>query len=186
MGQRPLSGHAARKAKENMSQQDENARLPEEGTEDPFARWTQLAQIPILIGLAFGMILFVVTFFVDIYDAVRAYEFLDRKKTILLILNLLDMVFIANLVIMVAANTYNSFARWHGNRRKESPDWDETAYRRMKHRIVSTIVIISSIHVLSELLEFDQLNWSQSVGLIGFHLALLATYIATNVFRSND
>lgn len=169
-----------------MSQQDENGRLPGVGTEDPVARWTQLAQIPILIGLTFGMILFVITFFVDIYDAVRAYEFLDRKKTILLILNLLDMVFIANLVMMVAANTYNSFLRSRGSSRKDDPDWDETAYRRMKHRIVSTIIIISSIHVLSELLEFDQVNWSQSAGLIGFHLALLATYIATNVFRSND
>ncbi|CAJ1369892.1 unnamed protein product [Effrenium voratum] len=129
---------------------------PDAGKSDEFDvahRLTRLAQIPMLIGLSVGMVLFLITFFVDIYDAVATYEFLDRKKTILLILNLLDMVFIANLVVMVANNTYNTFrlkSSAHGEGFiKES----ERAYRRMKHRIVSTIVIISSIHVLSELLE---------------------------------
>ncbi|MES0809542.1 YqhA family protein [Roseibium sp. SCPC15] len=149
-------------------------------------RLTRLAQIPMLVGLSIGMVLFLITFFVDIYDAVSTYEFLDRKKTILLILNLLDMVFIANLVVMVANNTYNTYrlkASAHGEGYiKES----ERAYRRMKHRIVSTIVIISSIHVLSELLEFSQISTLQFVALFGFHLVLLATYVVTNVFRSSD
>ncbi|WP_299480198.1 YqhA family protein [uncultured Roseibium sp.] len=149
-------------------------------------RLTQLAQIPMLIGLSVGMVLFLITFFIDIYDAIATYEFLDRKKTILLILNLLDMVFIANLVVMVANNTYNTFklkASAYGEGFiKES----ERAYRRMKHRIVSTVVIIASIHVLSELLEFSQINPLQVAALLGFHLVLLATYVVTNVFRTND
>ncbi|CTQ60915.1 putative membrane protein [Roseibium album] len=162
---------------------------PDAGKSDEFDvahRLTRLAQIPMLIGLSVGMVLFLITFFVDIYDAVATYEFLDRKKTILLILNLLDMVFIANLVVMVANNTYNTFrlkSSAHGEGFiKES----ERAYRRMKHRIVSTIVIISSIHVLSELLEFSQVNALQVAALFGFHLILLATYVVTNVFRTSD
>jgi uncharacterized protein (TIGR00645 family) len=153
---------------------------------DVVTRLTRWAQIPLLIGLAIGMMLFLVTFFVDILDAVRTFEFMDRKKTILLILNLLDMVFIANLVIMVATNTYNSYrirASAHG---EDYILQGQMAYRRMKHRIVSTIIIISSIHVLSELLEYSQATALQVAALFGFHLILLATYVVTNVFESNE
>ncbi|WP_029063804.1 YqhA family protein [Labrenzia sp. DG1229] len=149
-------------------------------------RLTRLAQIPMLIGLSVGMVLFLVTFFVDIYDAISTYEFLNRKKTILLILNLLDMVFIANLVVMVANNTYNTFRLKSSAYGEGFIKESERAYRRMKHRIVSTIVIISSIHVLSELLEFSQVNALQVTALFGFHLVLLATYVVTNVFRTSD
>ncbi|XYK82211.1 MAG: YqhA family protein [Labrenzia sp.] len=153
---------------------------------DVVTRLTRWAQIPLLIGLAIGMMLFLVTFFVDILDAVRTFEFMDRKKTILLILNLLDMVFIANLVIMVATNAYNSYrirASAHG---EDYILQGQMAYRRMKHRIVSTIIIISSIHVLSELLEYSQATALQVAALFGFHLILLATYVVTNVFESNE
>ena len=149
-------------------------------------RLTRLAQIPMLIGLSVGMVLFLITFFVDIYDAVSTYEFLDRKKTILLILNLLDMVFVANLVVMVANNTYNTFQLKSSAYGEGFIKESERAYRRMKHRIVSTIVIIASIHVLSELLEFSHVDPLQVAALLGFHVVLLATYVVTNVFRTND
>lgn len=147
---------------------------------------TRWAQIPLLVGLSIAMVLFLITFFVDIFEAIRSYEFLDRKKTILLILNMLDMVFIANLVIMVATNTYNTFrlkASAHG---EDYIRQGQTAYRRMKHRIVSTIIIISSIHVLSELLEYSTATALQVAALFGFHLILLATFVVTNVFESNE
>ncbi|WP_420411866.1 YqhA family protein [Roseibium sp.] len=155
-------------------------------TMDVVTRLTRAAQIPLLIGLAIGMVLFLITFFVDIYEAIATYEFMDRKKTILLILNMLDMVFIANLVIMVATNTYNTFrikASAHG---EDYVQRGQKAYRRMKHRIVSTIIIISSIHVLGELLEFSKTTPLQVAALFGFHLVLLATYIVTNVLETNE
>ncbi|WP_269583482.1 YqhA family protein [Roseibium sp. Sym1] len=153
---------------------------------DMVIRLTRYAQVPMLVGLAIAMVLFLFTFFLDIFDAMRTFEFLDRKKTILLILNLLDMVFIANLLIMVATNTYNTFLLKKSVHGDDYIQQGEQAYRRMKHRIVSTIIIISSIHVLSELLEFSQTSPLQVAALFGFHLILLATYVVTNVFRSSD
>ncbi|MGX1498246.1 YqhA family protein [Roseibium aggregatum] len=164
-------------------QQNEDRKIP---ASDPVIRLTRYAQVPILLGLSIAMVLFLVTFFVDIYDAIQSFEFLDRKKTILLILNLLDMVFIANLVIMVATNTYNTFRLKALVQGDDYIQQGEKAYRRMKHRIVSTIIIISSIHVLSELLEFSQTTPLQVAALLGFHLVLLATYVVTNVFKSSD
>lgn len=157
-----------------------------EKSRDPVNRLTRAAQIPLLIGLSVGLTLFLITFFVDLFNAIETFEFLDRKKTILLMLNLLDMVFIANLVIMVMINTYNTFrikASAHG---EDYIQQGQKAYRRMKHRIVSTIIIISSIHVLSELLQFSQTTTLEVAALFGFHLILLATYVVTNVFTSND
>jgi len=169
-----------------MSDKKPTKEISVSGIPDPVAKWTQIVQVPILIGLAVAMVLFIATFFLDIYDSVIAYEFLDRKKTILLMLNLLDMVFIANLVIMVANNTYSTYLRMRSKAAGDAEEWNERAYRRMKHRIVSTIVIISSIHLLSEFLEFSQKSWVEAAALFGFHMALLATYIVTNVAKSND
>ncbi len=166
--------------------EEEQQRSYQVSATDPFIRITRIVQVPMLVGLAIGMALFVVTFFVDIYHSIMTYEFLDRKKTILLILNLLDMVFIANLLIMVATNTYTSFRLRRTAHGDEYIEEGERAYRRMKHRIVSTIIIISSIHVLSELLEFSQTAPLQIAALLGFHLVLLATYLVTNAFRAND
>ena len=110
---------------------------------DAASHFARMAQVPILIGLTIGMALFLITFFVDIYEAIVSLEFLDRKTTILLILNMLDMVFIANLVIMVATNTYNTFRLKRQHSGEHVMIEGQTAYRRMKHRIVSTIIIIS-------------------------------------------
>jgi len=153
---------------------------------DLVIKLTRYAQVPMLVGLGVAMVLFLITFFVDIYGAIQTFEFLDRKKTILLILNLLDMVFIANLLIMVATNTYNTFLLKKSVHGDDYIQQGQMAYRRMKHRIVSTIIIISSIHVLSELLEFSQTSPLQVAALFGFHLILLATYVVTNVLRSNE
>lgn len=171
------------------SSNDRDVETAEQGQRlgpDAASHFARMAQVPILIGLTIGMALFLITFFVDIYEAVVSLEFLDRKKTILLILNMLDMVFIANLVIMVATNTYNTFRLKRQHSGEHVMVEGQTAYRRMKHRIVSTIIIISSIHVLSEMLEFSQLSMMHLAALIGLHLVLLLTYVATNVCRSAE
>lgn len=169
-----------------MSDKPVTKDAPATGIPDPVAKWTQIIQIPILIGLSIAMLLFIVTFFLDIYWSVVNFEFFDRKKTILMMLNLLDMVFIANLVVMVANNAYSTYLRMRSKAAGDAEEWNERAYRRMKHRIVSTIVIISAIHLLHEFLEFSQKTWIEAAALFGFHMALLATYMVTNVAKSND
>lgn len=171
-----------------MSDNDKSytARGTEAGQRDPANIWIRVAHVPIMIGLSIAMILFVITFFLEIYHSIQAYEFLDRKKTILLILNLLDMVFIANLVIMVGSNTYNVYRLKDQEPGEDVLIQGEKAYRRMKHRIVSTIVIIASIHVLSELLEFSEMSAQRAITLIGLHAVLIVTYVVTNVFKPNE
>lgn len=153
---------------------------------DAVAVWTRVAQVPILIGLAIAMILFVVSFFIGIYDSVQAYEFMDRNKTILLILNLLEMVFIAQLLILVATNAYVTY-RLNTRQGREAAEADrDKAGRRPIHRIVSTIIVIASLHLLSELLKSAEISGERALILIGFYVALIAAYIATNVFRQNS
>lgn len=153
---------------------------------DAVAVWTRVAQVPILIGLAIAMILFVVSFFIGIYEFVQAYEFMDRNKTVLLILNLLEMVFIAQLLILVATNAYVTYRRntRHGSETAEAEK--DIAGRRPIHRIVSTIIVIASLRLLSELLASAEVSAERALILIGFFVALIAAYIATNVFRPNN
>jgi uncharacterized membrane protein YqhA len=96
------------------------------------------------------------------------------------------MVFIAQLLILVATNAYVTY-RLNTRHGRESVQEDkEKADRRPMHRIISTIIVIASLHLLSELLETVEVSAERALILIGFYVALIAAYIATNVFRPNN
>jgi len=69
-----------------------------------------ILQVPLLFGLMLALLVLSASFFYALGEAVVTLDFLDRDKTILLVLDLLDMVFIANLIVMVMVSGYNAYA----------------------------------------------------------------------------
>ncbi|MGF1503235.1 MAG: YqhA family protein [Paracoccaceae bacterium] len=134
-----------------------------------------LLQIPLFLGLLLALVMFGATFFWAIIEAVITLEFLDRNAAILLVLDLLDMVFIANLIVMVMVSGYQAYFLEAGD-----PDTDEDLARRdsfakVKARIAATLVIISGIHLVHELLADMPAPALDLAVLAGVHLVLLAT-----------
>lgn len=143
--------------------------------------WSRFVQVPLLLGLAVAMALLLAAYVVDISRAFWLLDFMDRKKTILLVLDILDMVFIANLIVMVSVNCVGVLSRSTSVPYGEEDKLADRSYKRMKTRIVSTIVIISSIHLLHEFLESASLTLTDIIGLAALHLVILATYVVMNV-----
>ena len=145
-----------------------------------------LLQLPLFMGLLLALLVFGVTFFYSIVEAVISLEFLDRNKAILLVLNLLDMVFIANLVVMVMVSGYNIY---YADATSPPEDLDSItnrdAFSAVKSRIAATLVIISAIHILHEILADDMATTRELLVLGALHLVLLAT-AAVLVFLSRN
>jgi uncharacterized protein (TIGR00645 family) len=138
-----------------------------------------LLQLPLYLGLMLALVVFAVSFFNAIFAAVMTGAFLDRDGAILLLLDLLDMIFIANLAVMVMVSGHNAFVN---ATRLPADGESEIAYSDqfapMKARIAATLVIISGIHVVHEVLAGDLAEPRELLVLGGLHLVLLAGAIA--------
>lgn len=138
-----------------------------------------ILQLPLFFGLMIALLVFGATFFYSILQAILTLDFLDRNKAILLVLDLLDMVFIANLIVMVMVSGYN--AHYIATRFGDSADvqlsyTDEFA--PVKSRIAATLVIISGIHVVHEVLAGELTDATDLLVLGALHLVLLASAVA--------
>jgi uncharacterized protein (TIGR00645 family) len=142
-------------------------------------RFTYFLQAPLFAGLALMLLLFAGLFLWSIGAALADLDTLTRTKAILLVLDLLDMIFIANLIAMVMVSGYNTYYA-HGlpdaDGDKAFPVGD--GFGSMKPKIAVTMVIISAIHLLHDFLESTPPTWPAVAALIAIHLTLLLTAVA--------
>lgn len=115
-------------------------------------RWLQL---PLLVGLVIGLLIFEYQYFVHLLSMVFSDEGLSKEKAILTILDLADMVLIANLVVMVIISGYKIFISPITIRDEANvPDWLRgLTLAGLKFRIAATVLLISTIHLLHEILD---------------------------------
>jgi uncharacterized protein (TIGR00645 family) len=141
-------------------------------------RFIYLLQIPLFFGLMLALVVFGATFFYSIVEAVWTLEFLNRHQAILLVLDLLDMVFIANLIVMVMVSGYNSYSSTTALT-SEDPEalTPRDEFAPIKSKIAATLVIISGIHIVHEMLAEQMSNATDLLLLGGLHLVLLVTAV---------
>lgn len=112
-----------------------------------FSRWLQL---PLLVGLIFALIIFEIKFAEHLIATFRNLDELSREQALLVTLDLIDMVLIANLVVMVVISGYETFiSQLHLKNEPNIPVWlRRSTAGQLKLRITTTILLISTIHLL--------------------------------------
>lgn len=135
-----------------------------------------ILQIPLLFGLMLALLVLTASFFYALIEAVISLDFLHRDRSILLVLDLLDMVFIANLIVMVMVSGYNAYfsAITRGLRRDRLFSYSDE-FQPVKSRIAATLVIITGIHLVHEVLAGDEADPMQLLMLGVTHLILLVS-----------
>ena len=135
-----------------------------------------ILQIPLLFGLMLALLVLTASFFYALIEAVVTLDFLHRDRSILLVLDLLDMVFIANLIVMVMVSGYNAYfsAITRGLRRDRLFSYNDE-FQPVKSRIAATLVIITGIHLVHEVLDGEQSDPMQLLMLGVTHLVLLVS-----------
>ena len=107
------------------------------------------------IGLGLALAIYAVSFSVKLWEFASHVFELDDTQTILKVLGLIDAALIASLVVMVIISGYENFVSRFDN--KDDVHWlGQIDAGSLKIKVASTIVAISSIHLLQIFLNVPQ------------------------------
>lgn len=134
------------------------------------------------LGLAVALGIYALSFVRKLYEFVMKVMVLDDTDTILKVLGLIDAALVASLVVMVIISGYENFVSRFDNHDGEVHWLGTIDISSLKIKVASTIVAISSIHLLQVFLNHQQYTSEQLMWLTIIHLtfvlsALLLAYI---------
>lgn len=140
---------------------------------------------PLYLGLIVGQIAFSVTFFGELWHLASGVlqGILNEREVIALVLTLLDMIMVANLVIMVLIGGYATFvSKLDLDGEKDRPEWlDHIDPGTLKTKLAGALVSISGIHLLQ---SFNQLSSPDHIvdhARIGWQVGIHVAFIITTL-----
>jgi uncharacterized protein (TIGR00645 family) len=116
------------------------------------SRWLQA---PLYFGLMAVLAVYVYEFGVSLSHLISNAKNLNETTIMLHALDLIDVVMIANLLIMVIVGGYETFvSRLNLRQHPDNPDWlDEVNAGTLKIKLALALVSISSIHLLRTFID---------------------------------
>ncbi|UDG80461.1 TIGR00645 family protein [Candidatus Annandia pinicola] len=114
---------------------------------------------PIYLGLSFGLIALTIKFFqINIYLIINSFN-ISENELILLLLSLVDMTLMGSLLIMIMLSGYENFiSKININKNLNKLRWlGKMDSNSLKNKVSSSIVAISSIHLLSIFMEINSI-----------------------------
>ncbi|TPX06454.1 TIGR00645 family protein, partial [Schumannella luteola] len=126
-----------------------------------FSRWLQA---PLYIGLIIAQLIYVVVFMVELWHLAEQVIVdplhISEAKIMLGVLGLIDVVMIANLLIMVIIGGYETFvSRIDLDGHPDQPEWlSHVNANVLKVKLAMAIIGISSIHLLKTFIEVGDLG----------------------------
>lgn len=143
------------------------------------SRWLLVA---FYLGLAVALAIYALSFGKKLFEFITKVMVLDDTDTILKILGLIDAALVASLVVMVIISGYENFVSRFDNHDGEVHWLGTIDVGSLKIKVASTIVAISSIHLLQVFLNHatyttDQLMWLTLMHLAFVVSALILAYI---------
>lgn len=116
------------------------------------SRWLQA---PLYLGLIVAQGVYVYHFFIELWHLLSHARGLDEKMIMLTVLGLIDVVMIANLLIMVIVGGYETFvSRLNLDGHPDQPEWlSHVNAGVLKVKLATALIGISSIHLLKTFIE---------------------------------
>lgn len=134
------------------------------------------------LGLGIALAIYAASFGKKLFEFMTTVMTMDETDTILKILGLIDAALVASLVVMVIISGYENFVSRFDNHDGEVHWLGTIDVGSLKIKVASTIVAISSIHLLQVFLNHvsyttQQLMWLTLIHLAFVVSALLLAYI---------
>ena len=127
------------------------------------------------LGLTLALGLYAVSFASKLYEFVSKLFAMDETDTILKMLALIDAALVASLVVMVIIAGYENFVSRFDNAEGQV-DWlGKIDAGSLKIKVASTIVAISSIHLLQVFLNSQEYTDGQIMWLTIMHMAFVVS-----------
>lgn len=131
--------------------------------------------VPIYLGLSLLLIFLTVVFLSDLFALVPTLVRLSEKDAILATLSLIDLALVGSLVVMVIIAGYENFVS-----KIDLADADERLSwvgkldaGTLKLKVASSIVAISSVHLLKAFMDVDKIPNDKLMWLVIIHLTFV-------------
>ena len=112
--------------------------------------WSRWLQAPLYFGLIAAQGVYVYHFMVELWHLVHDAASIGEVEIMLIVLGLIDVVMIANLMVMVIIGGYETFvSRLNLREHPDQPEWlSHVNAATMKIKLSMALIGISSIHLL--------------------------------------
>jgi uncharacterized protein (TIGR00645 family) len=145
-----------------------------------FIFWSRWLQAPLYVGLIVAQGVYVYQFMHELSILVTKAGRLSENEVMLIVLGLIDVVMIANLLIMVIIGGYETFVSkldLEGN--PDQPEWlSHVNAGVLKVKLAVALISISSIHLLRTFINAPQTEDRVVIIQIAIHASFLISAIA--------
>ena len=141
------------------------------------SRWLQA---PLYLGLIIAQAVYVYHFGVELLHLVQHTQTVSETEIMLVVLGLIDVVMIANLLLMVIVGGYETFvSRLYLEGNPDQPEWLEHVNAgTMKVKLAMALIGISSIHLLKTFIEAPNMTEQTMKWQVIIHMTFVASAIA--------
>jgi uncharacterized protein (TIGR00645 family) len=137
--------------------------------------WSRWLQAPLYVGLILAQGVYVYHFMVELYHLVATANKIGETEIMLIVLGLIDVVMIANLLIMVIIGGYETFvSRLNLKEHPDQPEWlSHVNAATMKIKLSMALIGISSIHLLKTFINADKMEFNTIMWQVIIHVTFL-------------
>lgn len=132
---------------------------------------------PLYLGLIASIALLVLKFIKELWHLFHAALFEDSGNLIVGVLSLVDLVMIANLLILIIFAGYENFvSKIDTASHEDRPDWmGLVSFSDLKMKIIGSIVAISAIELLKSFMNLKEYSDGTLAWKVGIHLTFVVS-----------
>lgn len=142
--------------------------------------WSRWLQAPLYLGLIVAQGVYVYHFMVELIHLVSIASKITESEIMLIVLGLIDVVMIANLLIMVIIGGYETFvSRLNLKEHPDQPEWlSHVNAATMKIKLSMALIGISSIHLLKTFINAENMTEATIKWQVIIHVVFIMSAIA--------
>jgi len=142
-----------------------------------FIFWSRWLQAPLYVGLIVAQSVYVYRFMVELLHLVMDVQQMSETDIMLLVLGLIDVVMIANLLIMVIVGGYETFvSRLNLQEHPDEPEWlSHVNAGVLKVKLAMALIGISSIHLLKTFINAQHMTEQTIKWQVAIHLTFVVS-----------
>jgi uncharacterized protein (TIGR00645 family) len=139
------------------------------------ARWLVA---PLYFGLLFTLVLLLVKFVQKLIEIITGFVDIDSSHAILIVLRMIDLVLVANLVVMVMFAGWENFVAPIFAKGEGRLEWLGTLdFSGLKLKLIASIAAIASVQLLEDFMDIETVPQPDVL----WQLAILVGLAATGV-----
>lgn len=141
------------------------------------SRWLQA---PLYLGLIVAQGVYVFLFIKELVHLISDANEIGEVQIMLIVLGLIDVVMIANLLLMVIVGGYETFvSRLYLENHADQPEWLEHVNAgTMKVKLSMALIGISSIHLLKTFIDAPNLTQQTMMWQVIIHMTFVVSALA--------